>query len=155
MNYVPWLRFEVATRQFALPIEVVAEVTHAQRPKLIPRVSMDMAGVVNFRGEPLPVIDGGALLLGHASVGHRHLVVLRGSALQVGMLVTRVVRIERRMRQAVPMDEPPAEPAFTDWVLLAGQQIGLLEAGGLMDRARELLMEQPLNTGGMPCQSAF
>ncbi len=155
MSYVPWLRFEMGGREFALPIEAVAEVLDARRPRLIPCVSPDVAGVVNFRGEPLPAVHGGALLLGGPASGHRHMVVLDDGHWRVALLVTRVIRIERRMAQAVPMDEPPEEPAFAQWVLVSGQPLGLLEPAGLMDRARELLTEQPEQSGGIPCPGAF
>jgi chemotaxis signal transduction protein len=155
VRFVPWLRFEMNGRDFALPIECVAEVLDSRRPRLIPCVGIEVAGIVNFRGEPLPAVDGGALILDTSVSGHRHMVVLDDGTWRVAMLVSRVVRIERRMAHAVPMDEPPEGPALAQWVLVSGQQLGLLDPPELMERARELLTRQPDQVGGMPCPGAF
>ena len=56
-----WLQFDLGERSYAIPLDAVAEVMWAQRPRLIPLVPPDVGGVLNIRGEPLVVMNGGAV----------------------------------------------------------------------------------------------
>jgi len=91
---VPWLRFEVAEQGYAVPLGAVVEVMAAPSPHLIPRVALDVGGMVNVRGEPVPAVDGGALLTGRPARRHRHMLVLERGSLRLGVLVGGVHRIE-------------------------------------------------------------
>ncbi len=149
-----WLRFEVAERAYALPLAAIAEVTRASRLHLIPRVPLDVAGIVNFRGEPLPAIDGGAALLGRPLRDHRHLVVLQRDALRLGLLVKQVARIDRELRTSRKAEENEVpELPFVEWVSEGDVALGLVQPEGLIDRAKELLTEQ--RSEGEPCHNAF
>ena len=72
----------------------------APRPHLIPRVALELGGVVNVRGEPLPAVDGGALLTGRSALRHRHMLVLERGSLRLGVLVGAVQRIESALALA-------------------------------------------------------
>jgi chemotaxis signal transduction protein len=151
-----WLRFSVHERCFALPLEAVAEVANAPSPHLIPLVPRELGGVVNFRGEPLPALYASGLLSAEPRGRRRHLVVLDGGRLRVGLLVSEVVRIERGMERAVPFADPePAPPDFVRWVRLGGELIGLIPPQELLERARKLLTEQRIEGGTMPWHDAF
>ena len=56
-----WLQFDLGERSFAIPLDAVAEVMWAQQPRLIPLVPPNVGGVLNIRGEPLVVMNGGAV----------------------------------------------------------------------------------------------
>jgi chemotaxis signal transduction protein len=146
----------VGERDFALPLDAVAEVSNAPRPRLIPLVPFELAGVVRFRGEPLPALDGGALLAGRALAASRHLIVLDRAGLRLGLRVTEVMRIERDVQRAVEIDADavPAAAELADWVLLGGQPLGLVRPEALMERARRLF-EQRSERGGSSCHGAF
>jgi hypothetical protein len=150
----PWLRFDLGGGAFALPLESVAEVTAAPRPRLIPLVPLELAGVVRFRGEPLPVLDGGALLVARPLERSRHLIVLERGGLRLGMRVGEVSRIEADLRGAVDLDDGEPRPELADWVLFRGRPLGLLRPDELIARARELF-QQRSEGGGASCHGAF
>ena len=58
------LAFEVESSLFALPIEAVLEVAEADRATCVPGVRPDVAGVMNWHGDPLPLVSTALLLAG-------------------------------------------------------------------------------------------
>jgi hypothetical protein len=151
-----WLRFALQDRSFALPLAAVAEVANAASPYLIPLVPRALGGVVNFRGEPLPVLDAAALLALEPGGRRRHLIVLGDARLRLGLLVGSLVRIERSLDRAAPLGDPePPPPEFAQWVRLGDEPIGLIPPEELLERARSLLTEQRIEGGTMPWHDAF
>lgn len=155
-----WIRFEVGKRVYALALEAIAEVTKATRPHMIPRVPLDVACVVNFRGEPLAAVDGGAALGADSSSEHQHMLVLQEGGLRIGLLVSQVTRIDRSLPslrrsedEEIELDTPP-EVDCVDWFNEGETLFGLVDPTGLMQRARELLTEQREGESG-PCHNAF
>ncbi len=151
----PWLRFEVADQGYALPLGAVVEVMSAPRPHLIPRVPLELGGIVNMRGEPLPAVDGGALLTGRSALRHRHMLVLERGSLRLGVLAGGVQRIERAL--ALPEDtEPHRGGELVEWVNEGDTALGLVDPEGLIERGVLLLTELRGRVGGQePWQSGF
>jgi chemotaxis signal transduction protein len=150
-----WLRFEVADQGYALPLGAVVEVMAAPRPHLIPRVSLELGGIVNMRGEPLPAVDGGALLTGRAAQHHRHMLVLERGILRLGVLVGGVQRIERELALFEGGDVPRGGE-LVEWVTEGERALGLVDPDGLIERGVLLLTELRSRTGGQePWQSGF
>jgi chemotaxis signal transduction protein len=58
------LTFEVGVSVYALPIEAVLEVTEADRATCVPGVAEEVAAVMNWHGDPLPIIASRLLLAG-------------------------------------------------------------------------------------------
>lgn len=56
------LAFEVTQGVYALPIESVLEVAEADRATCVPGVRSDIAGVMNWHGDPLPLVATELLL---------------------------------------------------------------------------------------------
>ena len=56
------LTFEIGSSLFALPIEGVHEVAETTQLACIPTLSRDVAGVINYRGDALPVVQRDRLL---------------------------------------------------------------------------------------------
>jgi chemotaxis signal transduction protein len=144
MDATPWLCFEISGQDYAIPLASVVEVTAAQRLHLIPRIPLETAGVLNVRGEPLPAVDGGALLTGSRAERHRHVLVLERLALRIGVLVGQVRRIERAL--ASDSEEPAG--ALVHWVDQDGRALGLVDPEGLIERATMLLTDQRKQPGG-------
>jgi chemotaxis signal transduction protein len=144
---IPWLCFEVSEREYAIPLASVVEVTRAQRPHLIPRIPLEIGGVLNVRGEPLVAVDGGALLTGSKAESHRHVLVLERGALRIGVLVGQVRRIERELR-ARTEESGEAERALVQWVNQDDSALGLVDPEGLIERATMLLTDQRKQPGG-------
>ena len=152
---VTWLRFEVADQGYALPLGAVVEVMAAPRLHLIPRVALELAGVVNVRGEPLPAVDGGALLTGRSALHHRHMLVLERGSLRMGVLVGGVQRIERAL-PLVEQDEVTHSGELVEWVTEGDKALGLVDPEGLIERGVLLLTELRSRAGGQePWQSGF
>jgi chemotaxis signal transduction protein len=150
-----WLRFEVAEQGYALPLGAVVEVMAAPRPHLIPRVSLELGGIVNMRGEPLPAVDGGSLLTGRAALHHRHMLVLERGSLRLGVLVGAVQRIERELA-LLETDEVPRSGELVEWVTEGERALGLVDPDGLIERGVLLLTELRSRAGGQePWQSGF
>jgi len=156
---VPWLRFEVAEQGYAVPLGAVVEVMAAPSPHLIPRVALDVGGMVNVRGEPVPAVDGGALLTGRPARRHRHMLVLERGSLRLGVLVGAVQRIEGTLG-LVESAELPRSGELVEWVTEDGRQLGLVDPEGLIERGVLLLTETELRgrhgVGGQePWQTGF
>ena len=151
-----WLRFEVGERTYALPLEAVIEVTRAARPRVSPGVRLEVGGVLNVRGEPLPVVDA-AVLLREPACESRHALMLQRGALRVVLLVGRVARIAREL-PAPAVQEVDAETPleFVRWLGAADQAVGLVDPNGLLEQATALLTEPRVHhEKGDLCPSAF
>jgi chemotaxis signal transduction protein len=147
MEGTPWLRFEISGQAYAIPLAAVVEVTGAQRLHLIPRIPLEIGGVLNVRGEPLPAVDGGALLTGSCAERHRYVLVLERAGLRIGVLVGHVRRIEREL--AIGLEEPAeATGALVEWVNQDDSALGLVDPEGLIERATLLLTDQRKQLGG-------
>jgi len=62
-----FLLFELGNDRYALDVRQIAEVLPLLGVKQIPRAPKAMAGLFNYRGTPVPVIDLSQLTLGRAS----------------------------------------------------------------------------------------
>jgi chemotaxis signal transduction protein len=141
-----WIRFRAGDGEYALPLDVVSEVTVARRPRLIPFVPIERAGVINMKGEPLVVVDGRALLGGDPERRARHALVLERGVTRVGLLVDFVVRIERDLdsRARDSQEDPdPSVPAFVRRRTVDGESLGFLDPDALLDCVEDLLTTRP------------
>lgn len=59
------LLFEVLDGRYALPTDQVVEIIPVVKMKKVPRAPQCVAGIINYRGTPLPVIDLGILIEGN------------------------------------------------------------------------------------------
>jgi chemotaxis signal transduction protein len=138
-----WLLFRAGERDYALPIDALAEIVAARAPQLIPLVPIEVGGVLNCRGEPLPVVDGGLVLEGRRSGSTRHALVFERDELRVGLLVDHVLRIDRELDPArltaveAPAGSGGACEAWRQTPL--GRQLGIIDTESLLSRATDLL----------------
>ena len=143
----PWLRFDLKGQAYAIPLAAIVEVTGAQRLQLIPRIPLAIGGVMNVRGEPLPAVDGGTLLVGSRAESHRQVLVLERGKLRIGLLVGQVRRIE--LEFATTHSAERGEPvALVQWVNQDDAALGLVDPERLIERATMLLTEQRKQLGG-------
>jgi chemotaxis signal transduction protein len=151
----PRLLFEVGDRAYLLPLEAVSEVTPASRPRLIPRVPMDLAGILNVRGEPVVVIDGGRALDERRAPPYPHAILLEGKDGRLGILVSAVSRIERRRPTLIEETEDESTaPTLVTSARLREREVGIVDVSLLHERVRELLGAVP-RAGGGTCPSGF
>lgn len=152
-----WLQFDLGERAYALPLDVVAEVLRAQEPRLIPWVPSSVGGILNLRGEPLVVVDGGAVFGLGTRPTCQHILLLEREDLRIGLRVGHVSRIDRDLAVVTgggeTMDE---EYPFVRWTNRGGETLGLVDLDGFLERATALLTQSRAHQGGQEtCQSAF
>jgi chemotaxis signal transduction protein len=156
-----WLLFRAGERDYALRIDALAEIVAARAPQLIPLVPIEVGGVLNCRGEPLPVVDGGLVLEGRRSGSTRHALVFEREELRVGLLVDHVLRIDRDLDPArlTAIESPAAGPgagACESWKQTPqGRQLGIVNTESLLSRAIDLLVRNGEQGKEDPCHNAF
>ena len=152
-----WLFFRVASRDYAIALETVAEVVAARAPHLVPLTPLDIGGVLNLRGEPIPVVDGGMVLQGESRRSTRHALVFERNELRLGLLVDYVLRIDRDL-EPMSLDDlemPEVESLCTEWRQSpGGGPLGIVDSDALLTRASGLLAGGSLQKEE-PCQSAY
>jgi purine-binding chemotaxis protein CheW len=131
-----FLVFGLAGEQFALPIAAVREVaTVPENITRLPKTPKFLRGVVNLRGEVLPVIDQRSRfdLPEHACAGRGRMIVLRSARHEAGLIVDATSGIRTVAADAV-------EPAPH----LAADEPGTPGAGRLVRGVINLEAEQKL-----------
>lgn len=141
----PTLLFRTAGVTYGIPLEAVAEVTDGGPPSLIPLVPRDVGGVLNVRGDPLPVLDAGVWLAGTPSRATRHVVVLVRGNQRIGMLVEHVAGIDSRLEELPHAGRESVEvgPIPVRWSTGNGGSVGVVDLELLFARAAELLTTRP------------
>lgn len=156
-----WLLFRAGERDYALRIDALAEIVAARAPQLIPLVPIEVGGVLNCRGEPLPVVDGGLVLEGRRSGSTRHALVFEREELRLGLLVDHVLRIDRDLDPTrLSAIEAPAAAASAgaceSWKQTPlGRQLGIVNTESLLSRAIDLLVRNDEQGKEDPCHNAF
>jgi chemotaxis signal transduction protein len=133
------LTFEIGSSLFALPIEGVHEVAEITQLACIPTLSRDVAGVINYRGDALPVVQRDRLLPPGpgALAAPQHVLVIsdRPSAPPcLGLHVDRVLGL---------VDGEPARGRGNDPVAerrpLDGRMAQIVDPARLVARARKVI----------------
>jgi purine-binding chemotaxis protein CheW len=157
---VPWLLFEIDASVFAIPLGAVAEICAASRPCLVPQVPLQVGGVLNLRGEPLPVLEGSQLLELEPGARYQHALVIEQDGARIGVLVGQVSRIDSKFKPGAPAEDPgaddPSAPRLVRRVHSEHGIVGLVEPAALFERAACLLAPRPVVLGGEgQCSTAF
>ncbi|HZO22581.1 MAG TPA: chemotaxis protein CheW [Steroidobacteraceae bacterium] len=141
--------FRLGSEEFGLPIDTVVEVAQVpQQITRVPKTPKFLEGVVNLRGEVLPVVDQRRRFempkLDNAE--GRRLVVIRTERHRAGLIVDSVSEVLRTTADSV---EPP--PELTDQVsrLVRGvinlpksnRMVLLLDAAELLTRSEQGLLD--------------
>ena len=90
------LCFRVGERAFAVDIMGIREILRSHTVTPVPNAPVGVAGVLNLRGELLPVVDLHQVLLGDAIAGARDeakLVVARAAGRTAGVQVDQVLEV--------------------------------------------------------------
>lgn len=147
-----FLRFHLGNDRYLLESTQVVEVVPLLRMKRIPHAAAAVAGVIDYRGRPVPVIDLSVLALGRSSgrsMSTRIIVVNyseAGGALQLLGLIaekaTRTVRLD-----AADFQDPGVTSAEAPYLgRLATDPDGLLQwivVGNLLPASvRDVLFQQ-------------
>ncbi|MET0238870.1 MAG: chemotaxis protein CheW [Sphingobium sp.] len=154
-----FLVLRIGAESFGLPIDAVEEVT-ALPAKLtpLPRAPGFVEGVMNLRGQVIPVIDQAQRFGGAASAGaRRRVVVVRMGDLHAGFIVdavSEVLRVETDSLSPAP-DLGKGETRMFERVanlMDEGRMILIVSPRELLDRAEQALL-RALEVGGAAAAS--
>lgn len=124
------LLVEVSQERYALPLADVAETVRV-RPETLHQVARQ--GMMTWRGEVIPVLDGGRLLGGDTAVSRNYCVILRSAARHRGLMVDALLGHHEVVVKALDpaLGRPPAVAAAT--ILGDGRVACILDTGRLAD----------------------
>ncbi len=142
------LSFEVGGARFALPISGVIEVAEVDFIACIPTLPVEIGGVINHRGDALPVLRHGSLLGVDRteSSDPTHVLVVTDrpttDGTRLGLLVDRVLGL---------VDGDPAVATGTGPVAerrpIGGRVAGVIDPQRLVARAREVIERSLVRSG--------
>jgi len=123
------LAFEVASTVFALPIAAVLEVAEVDRATCVPGVPTDVAAVMNWHGDPLPLVASSLLVAPDGDAGGDARGT--GGALAGGGLLREQVLVlsdrgDESARLGMPVD----------------RVVGLIEGGAPARKATRMVVER-------------
>jgi purine-binding chemotaxis protein CheW len=138
--------FTVGKQEFALPITVVREIIPWTAPTVVPEAPPTVEGVIEVRGEILPVVDLGRRfgLARRKTEGGARIIILELAGQTAGWIVDDVVAVETAAAGAVAPPSPLlanlgglAGDAVVDGILKLGEQrlVVLLDAARVLDTA--------------------
>ncbi len=124
------LLVEVSSERYALPLSDVAETVRV-RPETLHQVARQ--GMMTWRGEVIPVLDGGRLLGGQTAESRGYCVVLRSATRHRGLMVDALLGHHEVVVKALDptLGRPPAVAAAT--ILGDGRVACILDTGRLAD----------------------
>lgn len=135
------LTFEIGSSLFAVSIAGVHEVAEMPELACVPTLAEDVAGVINYRGDALPVVRRERLLVPGEGALERpeHVLVIgerAGSAPVLGLCADRVLGL---------VDLDPPRPGGTGPVIekrpLDGRVAHIVDPARLIARARKAIEE--------------
>ncbi len=90
-----YLVFTLAGKQFALPLEPVRRVVHAAAITMIPKAPEIVCGLVNYKGQILPVINISCRfhLPGHEIEPSQHFIIVNSKTRYFGLLADTVTGV--------------------------------------------------------------
>lgn len=102
MNVKGFVTFRIGDREYATALDEVREVVRLNGMTVLPGMTAPMAGVIELRGVPVPVMD---LRSEGESAGGDVLVLTDGSGTAIGVAVDNVVAV-RPIDQLVTTTDP-------------------------------------------------
>lgn len=154
-DFEQFLVFRLGDQTFGLPIAVVSEVTMLPAKLTpLPKAPAFVEGVMNLRGQVLPVIDQRRRFLGDAASGkRRRVVVVSLGNLQVGFVVdavSEVLRVPARALRAAPGLGNDETRVFDRVANLDSGMILIVEPRELLDRAERDMLAAMASEGAPP-----
>jgi len=152
-----FIALEVRRMNFALPIGRVVEFRTWVEPTPLPNAPRHMLGIVNIRGEIVPVFDVGALLgFGMTEASPRHVIILALTSNEqvVGLLVDDVSDIvDCRADGVVDLPLSAADmddPVIREAIDVAGAVIGVIDLDRLCEAERVVERAAPPSPDARP-----
>ncbi len=135
-----FLVFRLGEQDFGMPIAAVTEVTMLpEKLTRLPKAPAFVEGVMNLRGQVIPVVDQRRRFLGDASTGkRRRVVVVALNGVQAGFVVdqvSEVLRVRADALRLAPELGSEGTRVFDRVANLGGGMILIVEPRELLDRA--------------------
>jgi chemotaxis-related protein WspB len=148
-----FLLFQLGKDRYALEASRVVEVVPLVELKQLPQAPKGVAGILNYRGRPVPVVDLCALTLGHAAselLSTRIIIInypdARGTHRLLGLIAERATEAVRRdPKDFVDSGVKLAEAPYLGPILMADSAPiqWIYEQRLLPEPVRNLLFSQP------------
>jgi chemotaxis-related protein WspB len=148
-----FLLFQLGKDRYALEASRVVEVVPLVELKQLPQAPKGVAGILNYRGRPVPVVDLCALTLGHAAselLSTRIIIInypdARGTDRLLGLIAERATEAVRRdPKDFVDSGVKLAEAPYLGPILMADSAPiqWIYEQRLLPEPVRNLLFSQP------------
>jgi purine-binding chemotaxis protein CheW len=137
-----FLGFSVGTQAYAVKIPLVREILKVPRLYSMPKVPAFVKGVMDLRGQIMPVVDLKERLdLGSVDLAKGRVVILNAGACPLGFLVDRVLEVfsvpPSSLRHAPEVFRQP-EMAFIEGMVRSGESFYLLLDPGSVLTPREM-----------------
>lgn len=135
------LTFRASDQNYALPVLSVQEIRRFESPMKLPGAPNALLGVMNLRGQVIPIIDLRSILaIGEPRFSDLTVtVVLQWEGRAFGLVVdsvSDVVEVSRERIQPMPPFNDRPEAKWLDGVVELGERtVTLLELGALVDGA--------------------
>jgi purine-binding chemotaxis protein CheW len=147
---VQFVVFRLGSEEFGLPIAAVDEVALVpEQLTRVPKMPKFLEGVINLRGEVLPVVDQRRRfeLPAYAGGGRRRLIVVRTERHRAGLIVDSVSEVLRAPADAIePAPDLTGEGArLVNGVIntpRTGRMVLLLDPGELLTRAEHGVLDR-------------
>lgn len=122
---------QVRAERYAIPVEHLCEVAAAVEPAPVPGAPAAVLGVMNVRGDVLPVVDLGAVL-GLAAGDPGAVAVVEHAGRRAALAVDELVDV-----LPLTASTTDAEPPLTGSVLLDGRLTGIVDVAAVLDAVAE------------------
>jgi chemotaxis-related protein WspB len=93
-----FLKFRIGSESYALDTAQIAEVLPLLQITRVPLAPAGVAGLINYRGRPVPVLDLSELMLGEPAQPHisTRLILVRYGAHLLGLIAEQATEMMRR-----------------------------------------------------------
>lgn len=140
-----YVLFRLRSEEYGLPVSVVRNIIRYETPTFVPRAPAAVTGVINLRGEVVPVVDLGERLFGTPLVpgSSSRIIVVESPAGPVGLAVdaaTEVAHVDPADVRPAPEAalDPETSEAFEGVVLVGDRLVVLIDPSKVLPGARVL-----------------
>lgn len=134
--------FRLRSEEYGLPVSAVRTIIRYEPPTFVPRAPRAVTGVINLRGEVVPVVDLGERLFGSPIVPgpSARIIVIESPVGPVGLAVdaaTEVAQVDSAAVKPAPEAalDPETSEAFEGVVLIGDRLVILIDPGKVLPGA--------------------
>ncbi len=130
---VAFVLLEMAGRRCAIPCEHVLEIIPAVKLTSLPDAPEAVLGVLNLRGEVVPVVDVRARLGERELAAYQHVVIVRAGDRLVGLAADEVLDVQRVAEPAIRRPGDLTGGGGPGIAQLGGEMVVILDPRSVLD----------------------